>query len=337
MVSTDVKQVFLDLTDAVGGAATIGKDMWPAAFQALDVPEDKVYYIPWAAGIRGGALTVNKDHLAEQSIDYMKFANFSEVIEAGKKCTKVDGNGKITQAGLSPRSVGLCWIFAWIWQLGGNMYDRETGKWSWNTPEGEAAAQIQYDLYWKDKTCDYELFTSEYQAVSQKLVSIWADGAWTAGSQTDSAGVPADNIVCPFLADAKEKVLYPDHMGIWALSRRLAKTQDKIKPCLEWAQALSGPDGMMDLFNIYSGVGMSKTLYQDPRIEKVKYGLMSKRVAEGMWPYARYNKDHVADLGPAATELDRAMRKEISIKEALANMDTYCQEQEDAARERIGI
>jgi hypothetical protein len=52
---------------------------------------------------------------------------------------------------------------------------------------------------------------------------------------------------------------------------------------------------------------------------------------------ARYSRDHVANHGPAATELDRAMRQEIGIKEALANMDAYLQEQEDQARERIGI
>jgi hypothetical protein len=64
---------------------------------------------------------------------------------------------------------------------------------------------------------------------------------------------------------------------------------------------------------------------------------MSKRVAEGMWPRGRYNADHIADLGPAYTELDRFLRQEITVQEALGNMDAYCQEQEDAARERIGL
>jgi hypothetical protein len=80
---------------------------------------------------------------------------------------------------------------------------------------------------------------------------------------------------------------------------------------------------------------MTKAVYEDPRIEKVKYGLLSKRVAEGMWPIAKYTGDHVANQGPAGTELERAMRKEITIPEALANMDAYLQDQEDQARERI--
>ena len=80
---------------------------------------------------------------------------------------------------------------------------------------------------------------------------------------------------------------------------------------------------------------MSKAVYDDPRIEDVKYGPISKRIATGMWPIAKYPGDHVANQGPAATELERAMRQEISITEALANMDAYLQDQEDQARQRI--
>jgi hypothetical protein len=80
---------------------------------------------------------------------------------------------------------------------------------------------------------------------------------------------------------------------------------------------------------------MTKAVYTDPRIEQVKYGAVSKRVAETMWPVAQYTQDHVANHAPAVTELERALRKEIPIKEALQNMDAYLQDQEDQARERI--
>jgi hypothetical protein len=193
------------------------------------------------------------------------------------------------------------------------------------------------NVYTKNKTCDFELFTSEFEAVSQQLVSIWGDGAWTASVQNDVAQVPADNIVTPLLAEAKEQVLYPQHQAGWGLSRRLGENPDKLTVALDYALGLVGPDATIQAFDFYSGVCMTKAVYADPRIEQVKYGLMSKRLAEGMWPLARYSRDHVANHGPAATELDRAMRQEIGIKEALANMDAYLQEQEDQARERIGI
>ncbi|MGQ9684229.1 MAG: extracellular solute-binding protein [Anaerolineae bacterium] len=337
MVATDIKQVFLDITEAVGGASALAQEMWPAAFGAFDVPEGKIFYVPWLAGIRGACTTVNTDHLAEAGIDYLSFKTFEELVDSGVKLTKKDSNGKISRAGFSPRSVGLTWMFQFVWQLGGKVYDKETGKWSWSTPEGETAAQLHYDLYWKHQTCDFELFTSEFDGVSKQLVSMWADGAWTCSVQGDVAKVPCDNLVTPFLANATTRVLYPDHEAIWALSRRLAKDPDKMKAALDWALLLVSPDATIQAFDFYSGVCMTKAVYDDPRIEQVKFGKVSKRIAQGMWPYARYNQDRVADLGPAATELDRAMRKEISIKEALANMDTYCQEQEDATRERLGL
>lgn len=337
VVGTDVRQVFLDITEPAGGISAWQERMWPAAFTALDVPEGKVYYLPWLAGLRGAAMTVNKDHLAEQNIDYLNFKTFEEVVEAGVRLTRKNAEGKIIRAGYSPRSSQYQLLWSFIWQLGGNFFDREKGKWMHSTPEGEEAAQIIYDVYWKYQTCDFDLFTNEFEAVSQKLVSIWGDGAWTASVQSDVAGIPCDNIVTPKLANAKEYVLYPHHIAGWGLSKRLANNPEKLKAALDFALMLVSPDATIQAFDFYSGVCMTKAVYEDPRIEKVKYGLMSKRVATGMWPIARFPGDHVAQQGPAATELDRAMRKEITIKEALANMDAYLQEQEDQARERIGI
>jgi len=337
IVATDVSKVFLDITEPVGGAKALQETMWPAPFTVLDVPEGKVFYIPWLAGIRGAVLTVNTDQLKEKSIDYLNFKSYEEVIEAGKALTQRNADGKVTHAGYSPTSSQYILINTLIWQLGGSMFDTSSGKWSFNSKEGEEAAQILYDVYWKANTCDFELFQSEYEAVSQKLVSIWGDGAWTASVQEDVAGIPCDNIVTPKLASAAENIQDPDHIAGWGLSRRLANQKEKIQPAVEWTRAIVGPDATIQAFDFYAGVCMTKSVYQDPRINDVKYGPMSKRVAEGMWPIARYTRDHVADHGSAMTELGRAMRKEISIKEALTNMDTYLQEQENAARERIGL
>jgi hypothetical protein len=220
--------------------------------------------------------------------------------------------------------------------MGGNFYDSETGQWNHSTAEGEAAAEILYGLYHTHKVCDFELFTSEFEAVSQQLVSIWGDGAWTASVQSDVASVPADNVVTPPLANASEYVLYPQHMGGWGLSRRLVNDPSKLDASVDLALMIVGPDALLQALDFYSGVVMNKAVYADPRISDVKFGEISKQVAEKLWPIARFPKDRVAQHTPAATELDRAMRGEISIPEALANMDAYLQEQEDQARERIG-
>ena len=335
IVGTDVSQVFLELTDLAGGASVLEEAMWSTAFGVLDAPGGKVFYLPWLAGIRGGAMTVNQDQMAEQNIDYLNFKSFEEVIEAGKALTQKTADGKISRSGYSPRSSQYQLLWSFIWQMGGDFFDRETGKWSHSTEIGEQAAQMLYDIYWTHQTCDFELFTSEFEAVSQKLVSIWGDGAWTASVQTDSAQIPADNIVTPRLANKVNDVLYPQHIAGWGVSKRLAEDDKKLQPAFDFAQYLVGPDSLIQAFEFYSGVCMTKAVYDDPRIEDVKFGAISKRVATEMWPIAKFPGDHVANQGPAGTELERAMRKEISIKEALANMDAYLQEQEDQARQRI--
>jgi ABC-type glycerol-3-phosphate transport system substrate-binding protein len=335
IVGTDVSQVFLELTDLAGGASVLEEAMWSTAFGVLDAPGGKVFYLPWLAGIRGGAMTVNQDQMAEQNIDYLNFKSFEEVIEAGKALTQKTADGKISRSGYSPRSSQYQLLWSFIWQMGGDFFDRETGKWSHSTEIGEQAAQMLYDIYWTHQTCDFELFTSKFEAVSQKLVSIWGDGAWTASVQTDSAQIPADNIVTPRLANKVNDVLYPQHIAGWGVSKRLAEDDKKLQPAFDFAQYLVGPDSLIQAFEFYSGVCMTKAVYDDPRIEDVKFGAISKRVATEMWPIAKFPGDHVANQGPAGTELERAMRKEISIKEALANMDAYLQEQEDQARQRI--
>ncbi len=336
VVATDLTKVFLDLTDVAGGYAFWETQMWPAAFSVIDTPGNRIYYLPWLAGIRGAVHTVNTDHLAAASIDYLNFASYEDLVEAGIQLTQTNDDGKIIRSGLSPRSSQYQQYWNFIWQLGGDFYDKENGIWSHSTPEGEAAAQILHNLYHEDRVCDFELFTSEYEAVSQKLVSIWADGAWTASVQQDVAEVPADNILTPMLRDAVTDVLYPQHQAGWGISRRLADNPDRLELSVEFALDLLGPDVSYQAFEFYSGVTMTKSVYQDPRIEDVKYGLMSKRIAEALWPIARYPQDRVANHGPASVELDRAMRNEISIPEALNNMDSYLQEQENQARERIG-
>jgi ABC-type glycerol-3-phosphate transport system substrate-binding protein len=335
VVGTDVAQVFLDLTDVAGGSAALEEAMWATAFTALDAPAGKVFYFPWLAGIRGAALTVNQDQLAEQNIDYLNFQSYEEVIEAGKALTQKNADGKISRAGYSIRNSQ--WILLWnfIWQMGGEFFDRESGQWSHSTEIGEQAAQMLYDIYWTHQTCDFDLYQNEFEAVSQKLVSIWGDGAWTCSVQTDSAQINADNIVTPQLANAANNVLYPDHIAGWGLSKRLADGGGKLDAAVDFAKFIVSPDSLIQAFDFYSGVCMTKGVYQDERISQVKYGEVSKRVAEGMWPIARFTGDHVANHAPARTELDRALRQEITITEALANMDAYLQEQEDQARERI--
>ena len=337
IVGTDITQVFLDITEPLGGYARFVEGFWEAPLGIVDAAKERVFYLPWLAGGRGSTISVNRDQLAEEGIDPLDFNTWEEVIDAGKRLTRRDAAGMMARAGYAVNASQPCLLYNIIWELGGRMYDKATGTWSWYSDEGVEGVRRLYDTYWTDETSSYDLYANEFQGVREGLISIWGEGAWTASVHAQTAGIRADNIVTPRIADGVTDDLYPDHIEGWGLSRRLADEWDKLVIALDFALTVVGPDATIPFLDDQSSLCMSKEVYEDPRIEWVAYGPMSKRVAMAMWPRARYNGDHVGDMGPAYDALDRALRKEISAEEALQSMDAYCQEQEDAARDHVGL
>jgi ABC-type glycerol-3-phosphate transport system substrate-binding protein len=339
-VATDVSRLFLPLDEYMGGKAALEQSLFPSSLTTLDLPEDKIYYVPWAAGIRGAATTVNVKLFQEAGIDYTTLATWEDLVAAGQALTVTEG-GAITRAGLSPATAALTLLKTFIWQMGGEFYDGESGKWSLSSPQGEAGMQIIYDLFWgPTPTSSFDLISidNEYTSFEQGRVAADLNGAWAVG--VHEATVPeldADAIPTPKLAAATTDVVYPEHMGVATLSRRLGDDETKRTHCVEILKEMLKADALIAMTESYSGSLMSTSLYADPRIEQTKYGPVSKRIAEGTWPRARFPRDHVANPQPAATEIDRGLRKDISIQEALANADTYLNDQESQARERLGL
>lgn len=339
-VATDITKLFLPLDEYMGGKAELERSLFPSTLTALDLPEGKVYYVPDSGGIRAAATTVNVAQFQEAGIDYLSFATWEDLVAAGQALTVKEGD-KIVRAGLSPVTAQLSLLKSWIWQMGGEFYDGASGTWSLATPEGEAAAQILYDLFWgASPTSSYDLvsFDNEYTGFEQGIVSADLNGAWTVGIHEQVVPeLDVDGIPTPALAGAVADVFYPDPLAVVTLSRRLADDEEKRNHCVGIIKELWTPDSLIELTDIYSGILCSKDIYADPRIMETTYGPFSKRIAEATWPRARFTRDHVANQQPAQIELDRALRKEISISEALGNMDDYLNDQEKQARERIGI
>jgi hypothetical protein len=190
-------------------------------------------------------------------------------------------------------------------------------------------------VYWTHETSSYELYGNEFRGVSDGLISMWGDGAWTASVQNETAGIEADSVVTPRIADGVTDDLYPDHITGWGLSRQLVDDVDRLGVAIDVATMIVGPEGTIPFFENHSSVCASKDVYNAPEIARVQWGPLSRDVATGVWPRARYNGDHVEDMGPAWEQLDGALRGAIGPEEALSNMDAYCQAEEDAAREQI--
>lgn len=336
-VATDVSKVFLNLDGILGTKAELEQTLFPTTLTTLDMPEESVYYLPYIAGVRSAVTTVNGVMYQAAGIDPTTLATWEDLVAAGQELTVMEG-GKMTVSGLSPLSSMLSMVKNWVWQLGGDFYNGESGEWKLSTPEGEAAMQrLSSLLSGEQPTCSYDLVAAdnEFDTWMQGKIATHMNGAWTIGVSDEA--LKADGILTPMLADKVNDVVYPEHIAVTTLSRRLADNDAKLQHCVGIVKELYKPDALIDITNQYTGLLCSKALYDDPRIAETKFGPVSKRLAEATWPLAKFPRDHVANQGPAATELDRALRGEITTQEALGNADEYLNDQEQQARERIGI
>lgn len=335
-LATDVSRLWLGLDDYFGGRSAIEQIVYPGALGLIETPEDRTYYLPYLSGLDGVTLTLNQQHYLDAGIDYTAFTTWDEYVEAGKALTQVDGD-TVTRAGLSCHTTAYYMLGSFIYQSGGTFFDRESGTWSYATAEGEASLQRIHDLIHTHKTASLTLAEADSDGFLEGTISTISAGAYLAGS---AAGVSPDRktdvIGLPPIAGAVEDVVSPYNLAVITLSRRLADDETKLQHCVGIVQELLSADSMIDICNSYSGILCSPQLYADPRIESTTYGAMTKRVAEATFSRARYPQGRVANTAPAQIEIDRAMNNEISIAEALKNMDAYLNEQEQQARERLG-
>jgi ABC-type glycerol-3-phosphate transport system substrate-binding protein len=331
-VATDVSKLFLNLDGIIGTQAELEASLFPTTLQTIDMPEGSIYYIPWLAGVRAAVTTYNGALYTAAGIDATTLATWEDLVAAGQQLTTPD------VAGLSPASSMLSMVKNWVWQVGGEFYNAENGAWTLATPEGEAGLQRLVDLFsGATPTSTYDLVTvdNEFDVWQQGKIATHMNGAWTIG--VSEAALEAGGIPTPLLAEQTVDVVYPEHIGVITLSRRLADDDAKRDHCIAIAKQMVTADALIDVTNSYSGLICSKAVYDDPRINDTAFGPVSKALAEATWPRARWPKDHVANQAPAGVELDRALRGEISIQEALGNADAYLNDQEEQARERIGL
>lgn len=334
-LATDISRVWLQLDDFFGGRAALEEIVFPSAMNLIDTPNGAAYYLPYLSGLDGIVTTVNVNHYKEAGIDYLALATFEELVEAGKTLTQFEGD-TLTRAGLSMIDTAYFSLMTLIYQKGGNFFDLETGVWSFNTEEGAAALQLLHDLIWVDKTAAFGVYDSDGEGFLQNKVSSHCNGAYTiASSESQVPELDADGIPLPPLADAVENVVSPYNIAVVTLSRRLADSGDKLDASVGVVGNLFSADALLAITEVYSGALASQSLYSDPRIEQTKYGPLSKRIAEATWGRARYPQGRVASPAPAMQEVDRALRQEITIQEALANLDAYHNEQESQVRERL--
>jgi len=332
--ATDISQVFLDITELAGGRSALEERFYPAALTAVDAPEGKVYYYPYISGLTDCVFCLDTDDFSAAGADWEKWADLRVVIEDCKKVTKIDESGKMTHASWSIKSFGGL-LAAIMWQLGGTPFDRETSTFKYNSEEGIAALQFLHDIVYEHRLFDWDFVTDYFQDIANDQLSMVNDGAWTYSVFLNNYDLNMAAIPIPMHPDATENVLSPSPIGSWALSKRLSENSAGLDASMAFVDTIMSVDGQLQAMDFYSGSLMSPEVYADPRIEETQYGAVSKRCAEAVWPIARYPLHHVANPQSLYTEIERALTNEISLQEALANVDEQMQGLEDTALERL--
>jgi ABC-type glycerol-3-phosphate transport system substrate-binding protein len=146
----------------------------------------------------GGSLQllyINTDYMKEAGLDPEKDipTNVEEFIEAAKKMTKYDTNGKIVRSGFQPRHLGggdgiTSKFVPMIHIFGGRVLseDLKTAVGYVNSPDTKAAFQFNQDLVQKYKVTSLEFGAPEATFQSGQTAMIFREG-WFAQDTMDKA------------------------------------------------------------------------------------------------------------------------------------------------------
>jgi multiple sugar transport system substrate-binding protein len=122
--------------------------------------DNKLYGIPYVMDMR--LLVYRKDMFQEAGLDPNKPpTTWDELREYAIKLTKRDASGKLQRAGLDVIQVGLQgsetprqhW-YRFLWQAGGELFNKDLTAAAFNSPEGIEGLQFWVDLINKDKVTD---------------------------------------------------------------------------------------------------------------------------------------------------------------------------------------
>ena len=119
---------------------------------AAGIYDGKVYAKPVMLDTRFGIY--RKDIFAQAGLTKPP-ANFAEIREYAKKLTTRDASGKLTRAGIDILSNDLRQTYETLmWAAGGELFDKDGTKPTFNSPEAVNALQLMTDLVRTDKAID---------------------------------------------------------------------------------------------------------------------------------------------------------------------------------------
>jgi len=116
-------------------------------------PDGRWYY--WPYGLMTSGIFINRTLWEEGGLtDDDIPTTWEELIEVGKKLTKYDAAGRISQAGFNINGYQTILWTDLMYQQGRYLFTKDGKRTQVNIPEGKLAVQFMLDLYEKHKLCD---------------------------------------------------------------------------------------------------------------------------------------------------------------------------------------
>lgn len=171
------EQLIIPLDDLFKKYDIKSSDFNPGIFDGIKVG-GKIYAMPWDTHTM--VIWYNRDHFAEVGLNPKileeRPISYSETINFARKLLKKDSAGNVIRWGFGnfPDEHVIFWSF--LWQFGGEMFDKELTRCTANSEAGVKAMQSLYDLIFKYKVASAS--GGAFDAFRAGKLSMFMSGSW---------------------------------------------------------------------------------------------------------------------------------------------------------------
>jgi ABC-type glycerol-3-phosphate transport system substrate-binding protein len=300
----------------------------------------------WAIGIPDPpgdcGIIVNVDHLKEAGLPVLdKFETVDQLMSYAKKLAKYDEDGKLIRGGLSfQESNDPMFFYSYIVSIGGKFWDNDRQKFTLQTEEAKMVLQFFYDLFYKYRVDDVEL-PDTLSALSQNLTSMgfmWPEFLPFAEALYPDLDFGFTMKPAPIGNTSQNPPVF-NHTDTWNVVVPNYVSGAEKEATFEFLRFLISEEGQLLFLEANPGLSPLKSLVFNNSYYKTGKGSYLAPVIDAMkaGQYRYWGPFIDADvmlydiLWP---NMDACFHKQVTVDQALANMERELNEQDARTREK---
>lgn len=347
LVASNVSQLFTPLVPDIMSQADAEALIFPRALEE-GLRDGKFYYLPWANGMGGSTFTYNTAILKEDGVDPASIKTWDDLVEAGKKLVKWDGQ-KLVRAGVgfSPY-IASAWVTG-MKQLGQPYFDSASGKFNLTSDVAKEALKKIDDLLKVHKVDDITKEAPSHANMTgyaapdgfeKSLAAITNFGSWiVSGYEKTTPNFEAGIFAMPPMGSATTEIELA-HNGVLVLSKKLADDPAKKAAAALLAQKVLSPEGLGALADFYGGaIPAIPVARSEDVLANRRWGYLQQQYDELVWPIARYEEHHIPDwnITIAWPQILRVFKDSEPMDVVLKELEEQSNQLEQEGRDRLSL